>query len=412
MVQGAWLKAQGKMILQNKTQFTFNIPYNNVCIRRDNDMPSKILVHEYFTGGGWTASELPSDLLSEGLVMLWAVTEDFHKWRKVTVIATLDKRISDTPLTADSIVTVTPDTYKETISRLLKECDFALIIAPETDDLLAGLIKQAEDCGVKTLGCTPAAIRTTGDKWKCHKKLSNAGLLLPETTIVETGLIHRSTLRSSSYCGGRALMAMAGQEPVSTNRLDTPEIARDIKFPFVIKPIDGVGCEGVNLVKDVKMLCTLIEDNQLYSDRVLLQEYIKGEHRSLSILSTGKEYLILSLNRQYISEGTPFKYSGGEIMPPPDKGDELHHITQKIIETIPGLKGYFGIDLIRSNEGYKIIEINPRLTTSYTGIRKVININIAEAVFDAVIYGRLPESVTVSKNYMFSKEMQTGFITR
>jgi tyramine---L-glutamate ligase len=382
MVQGPRLKAQGKMILQNKTQFTFNIPYNNVCIWGDNSMPSKILVYEYFTGGGWIAPEIPHDLASEGLAMLRAVTEDFYKLRKATVIATLDKRLIDTPLTADSVAIVTPDKYKETISGLLKECDFALIIAPETDDLLAGLIKQAEDCGVKTLGCTPAAIRITSDKWECHKILSQAGLPVPET-IVETGF-----------------------KPVSTNRYNVREAALKIGFPLVIKPIDGVGCEGVNLVKDMITLRTILEDDDpIYTDRLLIQEYIKGEHLSASILSTGKDFIILSLNRQHISEGMPFKYSGGEIMPPPDKGDELHHITQKIIDAIPGLKGYFGIDLIRSNEGYKIIEINPRLTTSYTGLRKVINFNLAEAIYNSVINGRLPENVKLSGNYTFTKKM-------
>jgi tyramine---L-glutamate ligase len=359
-----------------------------------NDSHPKILIHEYITGGGWKEAGLPDSLASEGFLMLSAFLDDFMRWGKITAFTTIDKRLLNTPISADSIAIVNPDKYKETFSGLLKECDLALIIAPETDNVLAYLVQQAEDCGVTTLGCTPAAIRTTGNKWECHNILSKAGLPLPETTIVETGFIRRR------------LTAMARQEPVSTTRSDPFEIARGINFPLVIKPVDGVGCAGVNLVKDMDMLRALFEDDQLYPNKVLLQEYIKGEHLSASIISNGRNFIILSLNRQHITEGMPFRYLGGEIMPPPEKDDALHNIVDKIVKTIPGLRGYFGVDLIKVNNGYKVIEINPRLTTSYTGLRKVININLAEAIYDSVINGILPENVKISGNHCFKKEMK------
>jgi tyramine---L-glutamate ligase len=345
-------------------------------------MPLKILIHEYITGGGWKEPELPESLASEGFLMLSAILDDFIRWGQLTVYTTLDKRLTSASVMADSITVIDPAEYEETLARLAKECDFALIIAPESDGILADLNELMKNNNAIPLGCDIQAIRITGNKWECYKILSDAGLPVPITTIVETGL-----------------------KPVSTIRLETHVITKSINFPLIIKPVDGVGCEGVNLVKDMKTLRTLIEGNQLYSDRVLLQEYIKGEHLSASILSTGKEFIFLSLNRQYISEGLPFMYSGGEIMSPPDKEDELHHIIKNILKSIPGLKGYFGIDLIKNNTGYKVIEINPRLTTSYTGLRKVININLAEAIYESVINSKLPDTVKISGNYTFTKEL-------
>ncbi|NLD38649.1 MAG: ATP-grasp domain-containing protein [Desulfatiglans sp.] len=343
-----------------------------------HDSTPKILIHEYITGGGWKEPELPESLASEGFLMLSALLDDFMKWGRLKVCTTLDNRLAGASIVADSITIIDQAEYEKTLSSLAKECDFAIIIAPESNGILADLNGLMKENNTVPLGCNIGAIRVTGDKWECHKMLSKAGIPVPET-IVETGF-----------------------KPVSTARLDNP---CGINFPLIIKPVDGVGCEGVNLVKDAKTLRTLLEDDQLYPNRVLFQEYIKGEHLSASILSTGKEFIILSLNRQHISEGTPFRYSGGEIMPPPDKGDELHYIVKKIIEVIPGLKGYFGVDLIKSNAGYRVIEINPRLTTSYTGLRKVTNINLAEAIYESVINGRLPDSVKISGNYTFAKEM-------
>ena len=345
-------------------------------------MPLKILIHEYITGGGWKEPELPESLASEGFLMLSALLDDFMKWGGLTVYTTIDKRLAGASLVADSITIIDPAEYEITLARLAKECDFALIIAPESNGILADLNVLMNNNNAIPLGCNIEAIRVTGDKWECHKILAKAALPLPETIILETGL-----------------------KPVSTLRYNISEIGLSINFPLIIKPVDGVGCEGVNLVKDVKMLRTLLEEDQLYSEKVLLQEYIKGEHLSASILSTGKEFIFLSLNRQYISEGLPFMYSGGEIMSPPDKEDELHHIIKNILKSIPGLKGYFGIDLIKNNTGYKVIEINPRLTTSYTGLRKVININLAEAIYESVINSKLPDTVKISGNYAFTKEM-------
>ncbi|MGD9159072.1 MAG: ATP-grasp domain-containing protein [Desulfobacteraceae bacterium] len=344
-------------------------------------MPFKILIHEYFTGGGWSEPDMPPDIASEGLAMLYAVVDDFRKWGKATVFSTLDKRLSGIPINADNITITDPEEYDENISKSVRQCDFALIIAPESDGILASLNEQMKDNGATLIGCDQEAIRRTGDKWECHKVLSNAGIPVPET-IVETDL-----------------------KPLSTSRYNALENAQKIGFPLVIKPVDGVGCEGVHLIKDMNTLRTVLEYDSSYANGLLLQEYVKGEHLSVSLLTTGKEFVLLSLNRQYIEEGMPFKYSGGEIMSPPDTSDILHNIIKKVLEIIPGLKGYTGIDLIRSEAGYKIIEINPRLTTSYAGIRQVINLNLAEAMFDAVINNKLPESFKIKNKKIFSKEM-------
>ncbi len=50
---------------------------------------------------------------------------------------------------------------------------------------------------------------------------------------------------------------------------------------------------------------------------------------------------------------------------------------------IPGLSGYVGFDLILPNENPAcpvIVDINPRLTTSYLGYRLLTNDNIAERI--------------------------------
>lgn len=338
----------------------------------------KILIHEYITGGEWPEPELPSGLASEGLSMLSAVVDDFSKWEKVIVYTTLDKRLSNISLTADNITIIDPAEYKDSIAELAKECDFAFIIASESQDILAGLNKLMNDNETTFIGCGLEAICITGDKWECHKRLFSEGLPVPKT--------------------------------ICTDRYKVLESAIKFGFPLVIKPADGVGCEGVHLVNDIETLKVVLKTDPAGSDKLLLQEYIRGEHLSVSMLSTGKEFVLLSLNRQHIKEGFPFIYLGGEVMPPPVKGEDLHNIIEDVMKVILGLKGYVGIDLVRSEEGYKIIEINPRLTTSYVGIREVINIHLAKAMFEAVVEGKLPHSIKIAHNYSFNKELAGNFL--
>ena len=57
-----------------------------------------------------------------------------------------------------------------------------------------------------------------------------------------------------------------------------------------------------------------------------------------------------------------------------------------VLKNIGNLKieGYYGIDFIEKYNGsFNFIEINPRLTTSYIGIRNSINLNCAELIFNS-----------------------------
>ncbi|HEU5303158.1 MAG TPA: ATP-grasp domain-containing protein, partial [Gemmatimonadales bacterium] len=42
--------------------------------------------------------------------------------------------------------------------------------------------------------------------------------------------------------------------------------------------------------------------------------------------------------------------------------------------------GYVGVDLILTRHGPAVLEINPRLTTSYCGLRQAVGVNTAAVV--------------------------------
>jgi len=64
-----------------------------------------------------------------------------------------------------------------------------------------------------------------------------------------------------------------------------------------------------------------------------------------------------------------------------------------------------GVDLIFDDNAKEvhILEVNPRLTTSFVALRNILNFNLGEAIIDAV-EGKLPSDVMLDGSLTFSKE--------
>ena len=74
------------------------------------------------------------------------------------------------------------------------------------------------------------------------------------------------------------------------------------------------------------------------------------------------------------------------------------------VNAIPGMKGYVGVDLVLSNDSVWLIEINPRVTTSYIGLRQILSANLAEIIWNACTRETLPESVPMAGWVVIEKD--------
>jgi predicted ATP-grasp superfamily ATP-dependent carboligase len=63
-----------------------------------------------------------------------------------------------------------------------------------------------------------------------------------------------------------------------------------------------------------------------------------------------------------------------------------------------------GVDLILADDSVQLVEINPRLTTSYIGLRQVAGMNPAGLIFDACTRQSLPESVPLDGRVVVVKD--------
>jgi len=346
-----------------------------------------LLVYEFVTGGGWPqAAPLYHDtptptllgLAAEGLAMNQAILADLRAWGQFRTLTTLDRRLQDWSLPADEVVTPAPGQETDAFLALLDRAEAALLIAPESEGVLARLSAQVKARGLCLLGSRTAAVRVAADKWQCYQRFRQAGLPTPETWRV-----------------------------TATQCATAPGLVQKVGWPLVVKPIDGVGCEGTSLVQDAATLAQALNHPWLQPE-LLLQRYVPGTHTSVSLLVTNEDALPLSLNGQSIHMGQPCHYCGGVTPLAHPQAQSALALARQAVALIPGLKGYVGVDLVLSDRGPTLIEINPRLTTAYIGLRQVVDINLAQAIWQACCQDTLPNQVMLSGTVRFRNRPAPG----
>ena len=336
-------------------------------------LPSAILVHEYVSGGGWPAPELPPGLAEEALAILRAVLADFRAWGRLPVVTTRDRRLRATPLVADRVVDLDAEVYPTALLELARDCGAALVVAPESGGALERVSALLTDAGVCLLGSPPAAVAVAADKWACHRRFAQAGLPTPRTACVPPS----------------AASAAATQ----------------LGYPVVVKPLDGAGCDGVGLATNDALLVAALRQPALRgAASILVQKYVEGTAASVSLLVAGGRSIALSLNGQRVRAGIPFTYDGGVAALPHPRRAEACELAQRAVALVPGLQGYVGVDLVLGEETCWLIEINPRPTTSYVGLRRVLDLNMAAAIWHACRDGALPAAVPTPPPAAFGRE--------
>jgi uncharacterized protein len=161
---------------------------------------------------------------------------------------------------------------------------------------------------------------------------------------------------------------------------------KELVFPCVAKPIKGGGGVKNFLVKDESMLP---EEGDYF-----FQEYVTGKPLSVSVLSTGREALPISVNeilvgKKWLGQDREFGYCGSVTPYSTRFKEQMFDIARELIPAL-GLVGHNGIDFIVNRDGPRVLEINPRFTGAVDSAELAIGDNLFKAHVDA-IEGRLNE---------------------
>ncbi|MDR5857184.1 ATP-grasp domain-containing protein [Caballeronia sp. LZ062] len=311
---------------------------------------TRIFVFEYLTGGGIdpdvaSAGSLAdlSALIVEGRVMRDAVAADLRALDgvDVTIATSCFERIDEhhahaRPQHGEPITRF--------VSRIAREHDYAMVIAPECDGLLLRLHDAVG--AARWLGCAKEAIRVASSKSATAACLAAYGI--PVTPALEPERAVEAEGRS-----------------------------------WVVKPDDGAGGLDTYVFDSRDAACEEYEARTAAGRNAVLQEWIDGEPLSLSLLCDEKGVRLLSINRQRIGlsdvalsprHERVVQFDGVDvdtIERDGERGRVLERLARRVVDALPGLRGFAGIDVVwHPQRGPVVVEVNPRLTVAYAELSK------------------------------------------
>ncbi len=227
--------------------------------------------------------------------------------------------------------------------------DCVIAIAPETDAWLERIVKVVEAAGV-LLGTSASFVETTADKVTTKQWLRALGVPCPATLDQDAAIerVHRGE-------------------------------------SVIRKPRVGAGCERV------QSLAAADELRSLVGDDCFLEEFAAGRSMSVSWLCGPAGCVQLQPCDQLITCGQQYTYCGSRVCTDERLVQRAERLVEPLIAPLAKQRGYVGVDLVLGNDDSGsqdvVIEINPRLTSSYVALRDWHSFNLAEQMLRTAFGG-------------------------
>lgn len=237
-------------------------------------------------------------------------------------------------------------------------CDRAMVIAPETDGVLAQSVAMLQAAGLTMLNGFGDYLRCASDKWETARIFTIAGVPHPPTWTAET----------------------------------IPWEQLPVAHRWVVKPRDGCGTENVRVYPSIEAAAEAAAGTNM-----LIQPWIEGRGISVAAIVDNSELTVLPAVSQLVT-AEDVGYRGGAGPLCDDDQQRAAFLARTAITALPRtVKGYLGLDLVLADDPTQdcVIEVNPRLTTSYVGLRKIVRGNLAARILGL---DRSPVSCAVDCN--------------
>jgi len=357
----------------------------------------KVAVLEYLSGGGLQKDVNSTSLFNEGLAMLTALAIDLALCGH-DVHTCLDGKAADDPSVAfRSAKAALCASFAERKTQLIvhqidhdndehswmnrwievaSQCDQTIVIAPEIHQQLENIVAKLRRSGAIVVASSETFLHATSDK------LSTASLFK------KSQVPHPATQSLSSYL-------------TSIDQLDESKPASAV----TLKRRDGAGCVDMKVFANRGKLTDWLQNyapQNLLRDEWIIQPWLIGRPASMALLA-GDEWQLLGAVDQHITLDHSSKqigyaevsYLGGSG---PLRGvsvEQLENLASQVREALPsGAASWIGIDFLVPDESVDsknliVIEVNPRLTTSYLGYRKWYGYKLADALLGNVSFSDL-----------------------
>ncbi|HEX4129508.1 MAG TPA: ATP-grasp domain-containing protein [Pirellulales bacterium] len=311
----------------------------------------RIFLYEFIAGGGlFDGSDEPlhRPLLTEALAMLTALSADLAAIDFIELTGLIDCRLASSTIFGCELTTVASRLEAEAAFREhAHRADHTIVIAPETGGCLERAAGTVEEVGGQLLSPSPACIALAADKHALAEHLAAHGVAVPRGVAIGPG----------------------------------DRWPEELGWPLVAKPCDGAGSQGIRFVAtrgaDIPVC---------HGERLRIERFYSGLPCSVAVLCGPKQQIALEPCRQHLDLEHGMHYHGGSLPLPETLAARARRLAARAVATLDGALGYIGVDLVLGDDSSGrddvVIEINPRLTTSYVALRRACRSNLAAAMLD------------------------------
>lgn len=332
-----------------------------------------ILVAEFLLANTEAARNASLSMLGEASAMLTAVTMDLALAPNNEVTVLLSSETNPFTSTLPNIHVIFGELQLDALPRILLrgdtnqlQYDAVLLIAPECDGVLVSLLKSIQDQPTMQ-------IRSLNLPWRMAE-------IFADKRATDSWLRqhHISTIPTKT-------IAEAASETLRNRIVNMQDSAND-RYA-VLKPRDGAGACGVQIVPFVRQAFQELPQQTSDADHWLLQPFLPGIACSVGFIGggTNARTIILPPARQSIVNiDNRISYHGGQIPCEPDIVARIQPIAEQLAGAFGPFDGYVGVDLLvdlsvptNCEACARVVEVNPRLCTSYIGYRMLTGDNLA-----------------------------------
>lgn len=181
-----------------------------------------------------------------------------------------------------------------------------------------------------------------------------------------------------------------------------------LTFPLIIKSPKSTGSKDVLFANDAKEYAKHIATlrNKYPAEPIITEEYLKGEQYLVEVVVEKRQPHIIAVIRQDITKGKRFIITGYQLFAtvPPKLLESLTTLSQSIVDSFELKTGAFHLELRLTNNGWKLIEINPRISGGAMNkmIEAAFGINLVEQTLKLYL-GEQPDFTPKSSYYVYTK---------
>lgn len=165
---------------------------------------------------------------------------------------------------------------------------------------------------------------------------------------------------------------------ICENSIDALKAYEELGEDILLKPLYGSKGIGIIRINNKDFAENVLNALGQLNEVFYLQEFVEHYNRDIRILVINNQ-VIASMHR--ISDNWKTNIHAGAHMRPLKINEELKELAIKAAEITK--TDIAGVDIMESNEGYQVIEINS--IPGFTALQKVTNINISKEIIDFVL---------------------------